>query len=181
MNMASTEVREMLLEEVDVVIDYFHTATPEHLELLGVDPARLPSRSQWKQLYEIDFAQPLEKRRSVLVLWQLQAKPIGFSTVDRIVYGKEAYMHLHVVDPSKRQSGHGEACVRASVEIYFKLLKLERLYCEPNAFNAAPNRTLQKAGFRYVKPHTTVPGPLNFPQAVTQWAHDKPASAVAAR
>jgi hypothetical protein len=64
-------------------------------------------------------------------------------------------------------------CVRQSVEIYFQLLALERLLCEPNAFNMAPNRTLQKAGFQYVKTHMTVPGPLNFHQAVTQWVVEK--------
>lgn len=173
-------VREMQIDEVHLVIDYFHTASPEHLETLGVDPTRLPGRSQWKQLYEQDFGQPLEKRRSFLVLWQLDDVPIGFSSVDRIAYGKHAYMHLHIFDSSKRQSGFGEACVRQSVEIYFKALRLERLYCEPNAFNAAPNRTLQKAGFRFVKTHKTVPGPLNFHQAVTQWVFELPAPAVAA-
>jgi ribosomal protein S18 acetylase RimI-like enzyme len=147
----SLVVREMQLEEVGIVIDYFHTASSEHLQMLGVDPARLPSRSQWKQLYEHDFAQPIETRRGFLILWQLEGTPIGFSTVDKIVYGKHAYMHLHVVDSSRRKSGHGEACVRRSVEIYFDKLKLDYVYCEPNAFNTAPNRTLQKAGFRYVK------------------------------
>jgi RimJ/RimL family protein N-acetyltransferase len=166
-------VREMQLAEVDLVIDYFHGSTAEHLETLGVDPTRLPSRSQWRQMYELDFAQPIEKRRNVLVLWESEATPIGFSSADKIVYGAQAYMHLHVVQPNKRQSGFGEVCVRKSVEIYFDLLKLERLYCEPNAFNVAPNRTLQKAGFKYVKTHNTVPGPLNFHQAVTQWVYDR--------
>ncbi len=32
------EVREMKLEEVDIVIDYFLSASAEHLEMLGVDP-----------------------------------------------------------------------------------------------------------------------------------------------
>ena len=39
--------------------------------------------------------------------------------------------------------------------------------------NTAPNRTLQKAGFRYLKTHMTVPGPLNFHQAVTQWVTER--------
>jgi RimJ/RimL family protein N-acetyltransferase len=169
----SLSVREMLLGEVGLVIDYFHSATAEHLETLGVDPTRLPSRTQWKQLYEVDFAQPIEMRRGLLVLWQLEGKPFGFSTVDKIEYGKQAFMHLHVIDPNNRNGGHGEACVRKSAEIYFSLLKLEQLYCEPNAFNVAPNRTLQKAGFRYVKTHKTVPGPLNYHQAVTQWVLPK--------
>jgi len=89
-------------------------------------------------------------------------------------------MHLHVLAPNHRKRGHGEACVRQSVEIYFDVLKLEQLYCEPNAFNVAPNRALQKAGFRYVKTHETVPGPLNFPQAVTQWVLTKAALGVVA-
>jgi RimJ/RimL family protein N-acetyltransferase len=83
-------------------------------------------------------------------------------------------MHLHIVDPANRKSGLGETCVRQSVDIYFDRLSLERLFCEPNAFNVAPNRTLQKAGFRYVKTHNTVPGPLNFHQAVTRWVIEKP-------
>lgn len=171
----SVNVREMLLEEVGVVIDYFHESSAEHLELLGVDPTRLPGRVQWRQLYETDFAQPIERRRSLLLLWELDARPIGFSSVDKIVYGKEAYMHLHIVEPGQRQSGFGVACVRKSVETYFDRLRLERLYCEPNAFNVAPNRTLQKAGFQYVKTHRTVPGPLNFHQPVTRWVYARPA------
>src|SRR5277367_5291711 len=37
-------VREMRLEETDLIIDYFHRSTPEHLEMMGVDPSRLPVR-----------------------------------------------------------------------------------------------------------------------------------------
>lgn len=38
-------VQEMLPQELDLVIEYFHEASPEHLEMLGVDPSRLPSAS----------------------------------------------------------------------------------------------------------------------------------------
>lgn len=162
-------VREMRLDETGIVVDYFHRATPEHLELLGVDPTRLPPRSAWRQFYEADHALPPEQRRSVQVLWLDGGEPIGFSTADKIVHGLHAHMHLHVLDPDRRRSGVGVHCVRESVALYFERLRLQRLYCEPHAFNTAPNRTLQKAGFRYVKTYKTVPGPLNFHQAVTQW------------
>ena len=55
----------------------------------------------------------------------------------------------------------------------FERLKLKRLFCEPHAFNVAPNRTLQKAGFKYLKTHMTVPGPLNFHQAVNRWVIER--------
>ena len=58
--------------------------------------------------------------------------------------------------------------------IYFDTLKLERLYCEPNAFNVALNRTLQRAGFRYRFTQHTTPSGLNVPQAVTRWVLERP-------
>ena len=78
-------------------------------------------------------------------------------------------MHLHVTEPELRESGIGAEAVRRSVDLYFDHLALKRLLCEPNAFNVAPNRTLQRAGFRYVKTHMTVPGALTYHQAVTRW------------
>ena len=105
----------------------------------------------------------------MLVMWEANGDQVGFSTADRIRFGQEAYMHLHIVDPQHRRAGAGLRCLKETVHLYFDLLQLDRLFCEPNAFNVAPNRTLQRAGFRYVKTHMTVPGRLNYHQAVTQW------------
>jgi len=105
----------------------------------------------------------------LLVIWELDGGAVGFSTADKIVYGKQAHMHLHIVDPQRRRSGIGSTCVRETAELYFNALALRLLFCEPNAFNVAPNRTLQSVGFRYVKTYKTVPGPLNYHQSVTRW------------
>ena len=166
-------IRTMNLSEVDHVMDYFHDASAEYLEILGVDPTRLPSLLQWRKLFEADFALPVGQRRNFYLLWERDGKPAGFSSADKIKFGQEAYMHLHVFDPLNRATGLGAEAVRKSVDLYFDALKLQKLFCEPNAFNVAPNRALQKAGFRYVKTHNTVPGPLNFHQAVTQWVFDR--------
>ena len=109
----------------------------------------------------------------LLVIWLLNGRAIGFSTSDRILRGERANMHLHIVEPDLRVQGLGTQCVKHSVDIYFELLKIKKLFCEPNAFNAAPNRTLQKAGFKFVKTHMTVPGPQNYHQAVTQWVIER--------
>src|ERR1700737_4526414 len=42
-------VREMMGSEVDVIIQYFQSATPEHLETLGVDPTRMPPVEGWRE------------------------------------------------------------------------------------------------------------------------------------
>jgi RimJ/RimL family protein N-acetyltransferase len=163
------DVRPMTLGETDRIIDYFHNATAEHLEMLGVDPSRLPPAPDWRRRYAQVYELPIEQRPMFMVSWLDGDRFIGFSTTDKIRFGEQANMHLHVVEPSLRNSGIGAACVKRSVEVYFETLKLKQLFCEPNAFNVAPNRTLQKAGFKYLKTHMTVPGPLNFHQAVNRW------------
>jgi RimJ/RimL family protein N-acetyltransferase len=79
-----------------------------------------------------------------------------------------------VTRPDLRRQGLGAECIRQSATIYFERLRLKWLFCEPNAFNTAPNRALQAAGFRYVKTHRTVPNPLNYHQAVTRWVMERP-------
>ncbi|MFL5913043.1 MAG: GNAT family N-acetyltransferase [Gaiellaceae bacterium] len=108
-------VREMAIDEVDLIIDYFHGSTPEHLDLLGVDPRRLPAREHWRAWYTAEYERPVEERSTVLVIWELDGAPVGFSTADKITFGAEAYMHLHVMDPDKRRSGIGTRCVRDTV------------------------------------------------------------------
>jgi RimJ/RimL family protein N-acetyltransferase len=166
-------VREMTVSETGIIIDYFQKATPEFLETMGVDPTRFPPEGIWRDRMQNQIELPVERRAAVLVLWLSDDKPVGFSTADKITFGEQASMHLHVTDPDRRHSGIGAACVRLSVDLYFERLKLKRLFCEPHAFNVAPNRTLQKAGFKYQKTHMTVPGPLNFHQAVNRWVIER--------
>lgn len=168
-------VRLMELAETGVVIDYFYGATPEYLNSLGVDPARLPERTPWEAHFAKLFSMPIAQRPVVFVLWELGGEPAGFSSSDKIVFGEEAYMHLHILQPARRQRGNGTAFVRQTARLYFELLQIERLFCEPYALNTAPNRTLQAAGFKYIKTHETVPGPLNFHQPVTRWMIEREA------
>jgi RimJ/RimL family protein N-acetyltransferase len=162
-------VREMRFDETDLIINYFHRSTPKALETMGVDPTRLPAPEAWRERFRTDLGHPIDHREGMLVIWLSDGRPVGFSTADKIVYGDQARMHLHVLDPANRRRGTGVECVRQSVELYFDRLKLKNLYCEPNALNIAPNRTLQKAGFKYLETYMTVPGWLNFHQPVTRW------------
>jgi RimJ/RimL family protein N-acetyltransferase len=166
-------VREMMNSEVDVVINYFLGSTPEYLDMLGVDPSRLPPPESWRERLQRESVRPIERRGWMVLIWLSDDQPVGFSSSDKITYGEQAHMHLHVTDPERRNQGIGAECVRRSADIYFERLNLKRLFCEPNAFNVAPNRALQKAGFKYLKTHMTVRGPLNYHQAVTRWVMER--------
>lgn len=171
-------VREMELGDVAIRIGYFHGATDWQLRVLGVDRARLPSPEAWRAFYEEDFARPLPERVNWSLVWELDGRTVGFSSADHIVFGREAFMHLHILDSTHRRVGLGAEFVKRSATAYFRVLELQRLFSEPNAFNVAPNRALQRAGFRYLFTHETTPGPINLPQVATRWVLDQPPRAV---
>lgn len=162
-------VRRMSPADVDVRIRYFHGASDEHLELLGVDRAKLPDPDAWRARFEDEHGRPVRERTSDALIWEGDGATIGFSTIDRIEFGVEAYMHLHIVEPDQRRAGQGTELVRMTARHYLDVFELQRLYCEPHAFNVAPNRTLQRAGFRYLLTRVTTPGPLNLRQTTNLW------------
>jgi RimJ/RimL family protein N-acetyltransferase len=170
-------VREMQLDEVDLRINYFHHSSDEYLRRLGVDRARLLTPEAWRSFYEEDYARPLQERENYSVVWEVDGRTVGFSSADHIVFGKEAFLHLHIVEPQLRREGLGAQFVSMSAEMYFRALELEQLFSEPNAFNTAPNRTLQRAGFRYLFTHEAQPGPMNFLQVTNRWVMDRPPNA----
>jgi RimJ/RimL family protein N-acetyltransferase len=172
-------VRPMGLDEVDVRIDYFHDASDEYLAQLGVERALLPDRDAWRAYYAEDFARPFAKRETYNLAWELDDTIVGFSSVDNIDFGEQAFMHLHIVEEPRRRDGLGSEFVRLSVEEYFRVLQLRRLFCQPNAFNLAPNRTLQRVGFRYVFTEEMQPSPINFVQPITRWVLERPPRRVA--
>jgi RimJ/RimL family protein N-acetyltransferase len=83
-------------------------------------------------------------------------------------------MHLHILSPMLRRKGVGAEFVKSSTQVYFRVLESERLFCEPNAINVAPHRTLQRAGFHDLFTHEARPRPINFPQMTARSVLDRP-------
>jgi RimJ/RimL family protein N-acetyltransferase len=173
-------VRPLRLDEVPVRIAYFHDASDEYLRKLGVDRALLPSRADWLAYYEEDFARPIAERETYNLAWELDGRLVGFSSTDHIEFGEQALMHLHIIEEPNRRQGLGTEFVRRSADAYFDALELQRLFCQPNAYNVAPNRTLQRAGFRYVYSAEMQPSTINFVQPVTRWVLERATGSSAA-
>lgn len=162
-------VREIQEKDIDHIVQYFLNADSAFLIKMGVDLKKVPPKDEWIKMLSDQLDQPYEEKKSYCIIWQVDDKPIGHSNVNKIIFGVEAYMHLHIWTVDVRKKGMGTELVKKTLPYYFENLKLKKLYCEPNAFNVAPNKTLEKAGFQFVKKHITTPGWLNFEQPVNLW------------
>ena len=168
---AMRTIRKLTKKHIPRVVDYFLEASPEFLKAMGIVLKKRPSRETWYTIILNDLDKPLEQRDFFYVIWEINGFPIGHSNIDKIKSGEEAYLHLWHTD--ERNQGNGLYFIRESLKHYFEAFQLKTLYCEPCAENPAPNKTLEKAGFSFIKQYETTPGWLNFHQTVNRWELSK--------
>ncbi|MCB0700345.1 MAG: GNAT family N-acetyltransferase [Chitinophagaceae bacterium] len=173
--MTQLTVREIQQQDIEPITDYWLGADVAFMEGMGVDMTKLPVREFWKDMLQSQLDTPIEQKQSYATIWEMDGKAIGHCNVNKIVFGKEAYMHLHIWDGSIRQKGYGMQFVKMSLPYFFNDLKLETVYCEPYALNPSPNKTLEKIGFELEKEYITTPGSLSFEQPVKRWKLSKSA------
>ena len=155
--------------DAEMIINYFLQADNEYLQRLGVDRNKLPGPDEWKAILNDEIEKPVNKKKLFYVIWEINNVPVGHSHIANIIYGREAYMHLHLWDSGNREKGNGTYLISESIRLYFDKFNLKELYCEPHAKNPAPNRTLAKAGFELIKTYETTPGWINYHQTVNRW------------
>jgi RimJ/RimL family protein N-acetyltransferase len=160
--------------DIPLIIEYWHTADPDFLRGMGVDPAKMLNKTQWQALLTEQLELPLPLKQFYYTIWEIDGVPVGHCNVNKIKFAEEAFMHLHLWKNVVRQQGAGTQLVRKSLALFFEHLHLKTIYCEPYALNPAPNKTLEKVGFSFIKTCTTVPGMINFEQEVNLWVRCAP-------
>ena len=166
-------VRPIEHKDINALADYWLNSSDEHHISMGVDLSKLPNRADLISMLSSQLNTPIEQKKSFALIWLLNDKAIGHCNVNQIEYNKQAFMHLHLWDEQTRHKGLGSQLVKLSIPLFFEALKLQHLFCEPYALNPAPNKTLERIGFTFVKEHVCIPGYLNFEQPVKRWVFNK--------
>ncbi len=161
-------------EEYELMVDYFHKADDSFLRGMGVDRFKLPERDKWLGALLVDHDKPDSERNRFYLVWIFRGRRIGHSSINKIIPGTEAFIHLHLWDSQLRRAGLGTEFVRRSAKFYFERFNLQKLVCEPSAENPAPNRVLEKLGFAFVRRYRTIPGFIAYEQYVNRYELRRP-------
>ncbi len=173
MNTSQLSVREIQEPDIEHLANYWTSLTPDSLLAMGADPTLLPPKADFSQMLLTQILKKYPEKTSYCLIWLYNGIPVGHSNVNKIKFGEEAYMHLHMWDKELRKQGLGHQFVKLCLPLFFKNLDLKKIYSEPYSLNAAPHKTLEKAGFKYLRAYTCVPGMINFEQEVRLWEYQK--------
>ena len=161
-------------EEYEHMVDYFIQSSDAFLRGMGIDPAKLPTREDWVAEVWEDHHKPGPEKDRIYLAWIYEGELAGHSSINKIRWGEEASIHLHLWKSQLRRNRIGAEFFSRSVNYFFRNPGLEKLYCEPFAENPAPNKVLAKLGFTFVKTYQTIPGKICFEQFVNHWEFLRP-------
>ncbi len=162
-------VREIKESDIPLIINYWFSSGPDFLTGMGVDLNKIPAKENWQPMLTEQILLPYEQKKSYATIWELNGKPIGHCNVNDITFGEKAYMHLHIWYAEVRKMGLGAQFIQLSLPFFFKNLLLKKVCCDPYALNTAPNKTLSKAGFTFIKEYFGFPGSFSFEQPANHW------------
>lgn len=174
MTIPALQVREMQHSDAALLIQYWLNADAAYLHTMGVDVKKMLTAPKWTTLLIEALTQPYSEKKACYIIWLLNGRPIGHCNVNKIIFGEEAYMHLHIWYAHERKLGLGTRFIKLSLPYFIDHLQLKKICCQPYALNVSPNKTLEKAGFTFIKHFITTPGMLNFEQPVNHWEVKRP-------
>lgn len=166
---SSLNVRDLQKQDIPAIASYWSDSDPEFLKSMGVDLAKLHTKEKFTYMLEEQLKSPLKEKNSYALIWEVDGNDIGHCNVDKINFGKEAFLHLHIWKNDFRRKGVGSELLRRSLPYFFENLHLKNIYSEPYALNPAPHNALERVGFEFEKEYTSTPGYINFEQAVKRW------------
>lgn len=115
--------------QFEKLVDYFLNLSPEDVSRMCVDKSSLLNRDAWIQFLINDSHKNLEDRQLYYLGWYLDDQLIGHSGVNKIAYGVEACVHLHIWQPELRRQGLGKAYLWKAMQIYFEKFELQKMIC----------------------------------------------------
>ena len=113
-------VREVQQSDIDLIVNYWLSADDAFLTGMGVDLTKIPSREEMVTLLSAQLNQSYKEKKSYCIIWLIDGKPAGHSNVNKIQFGEEACMHLHLWKADVRQKGMGATFVKMALPYFFQ-------------------------------------------------------------
>jgi hypothetical protein len=137
------ELRDLSVEDVPAIVDYWLLSPAELLDAMGVDRVRLGSPEQIQERFATAIRTGDRGQSRIALGISLDEKFVGYSLLNR--YSEEVnYSHWHITDANLRAKGISSALYPWRIRTYFDVAPISRLIHQTRTSNLGVNRMLDK-------------------------------------
>jgi hypothetical protein len=154
MHAHTLSVRPLKEADIPFLIEYWFNCSDEDYIRMGVDKSKLMSKKDCENYFLNICNTPIEQAHSFYLIWLINNEPVGHNSLNEIIHGEIANLHLHMWNSKFRGQGFGPILFCKAVVEFYKLFQFKLILCEPKSSNLMPNKMLSKIG--YTKWKTTV-------------------------
>jgi RimJ/RimL family protein N-acetyltransferase len=146
------EIRMGVEQDIDVIMDYWYGMDDTALRGMGVDPQRMPPRSEFHRLYVQMARSPPESSDAFFFVIDSPTRGIlGYSLFNHFERPEHCYGHAHLFHDRDRNRGIARSAFILVMQAVFELTGIRKIVAEPKATNESPNRLMQSLGLKPVR------------------------------
>jgi RimJ/RimL family protein N-acetyltransferase len=162
-------VREINETDIAPIVAYWTEAPEAYLKGMGIDTSDLSRFDGMPAGMTAELEAAYPEKKTLHLVAELDGEAIGHTYVNDVRFGEVASIHLHLWRNAEKGQGLGSRMVALALPVFFEKLELKKIICEAAAKNPAPNRTMARLGFTFMKTYVTVPAGWNFELEVSRW------------
>lgn len=145
-------VRDLSVNDVPLILNYWFHSPAGFIESLGVDMTKLPSEADMekslKEKLQANKLLPESKLNALAILYNGEA--IGFHTINPVTEGDFGIFHAHIWNPSMRRRGVGMHSYPKACQVFMQRFNLERILFRTPVQNLGAIRVKEKLGIHCV-------------------------------
>ena len=143
-------VRDLSVDEIPAVVNYWFHSPPGFIERMGVDPAKMPKESEMKsgllQKIQENKLLTVSKLNALAILCDGHA--IGMHTINPLIENDYGIFHAHIWESHFRRQGIGMRSYPLACRVFIERFGLKRILFKTPIHNIGAIRTKEKLGIR---------------------------------
>ncbi len=140
-------IRKITVTDIPYILAYWREASNEDLIRMGELKRPDEHENQKFLKWFCETNHTLEEAGEDIVIWEIDGKAVGYSTLKQFKIPEYGQIHLHMWEKDIRGKGYGAVLFCLSILNFRKKYRIRELYCMPKSDNPMPNQMLTRIGF----------------------------------
>ena len=152
MNESDVQLRDLQLEDISSIMDYWYRSPLVEIEAMGVDRSKMIPEEEFRNYFVEKVESNCQKPDSQMthLIVEVNGHPIGYHSLSPCAVNEEGTFHSHFWDKNYIGIGVGSISYKKACDIYLERFNLKKIIFKTPIKNIAATRIKEKLNIKKV-------------------------------